>query len=214
MTDAEKADLQCQISDRDRKIKELEYQLSKCKLHKVDDFNEELPEGAERASDANEKMVPLSQLTTFKEKYLEVTEKLVEAEEKLAKVEQKLVKVEVKRKREKNELVEKLEDRQKQLEAERQIQHTLPPYSSKDPVQLEGMDYETAVCEVSRLQAVVSEQVQQISSLEMQVKSKATQQKEEENQSEEQNQTVKDWQQKFEAEQVSKLCILLLGYCL
>ena len=212
MTDTEKAELQRQISERDRIIKELEDQLSECKQSIIKVFDEGLPEGAERASDANEKMVPFSKLTTLKDLYLETTEKLVETEEKLAKVELKLVKVEVKHKRVRNKLIEMLEDRQKQLEAEHQIQHTLPPYSSKDPVQLKEM--ETVVCEISRLQAVVSEKVDQISSLEMQVKSIATQHKEKKNQSEEQNQTVKDWQQKFEAEQVSRLCILLLGYCL
>ena len=194
MTDTEKAELRRklsevldQISDRDLKIKELEGQLSVCRQSLVTDLDKEI-ESAKVSSDAKEKMVPLSKVAAVKQMYVEATEKLVKAKEK--------------HDRERKTLLEKLDDRQEQLEAERPN----PPCSSEDLVSVEEMDHETAMQEVSRLRSVVFEKQDQISSLKMQVKafeSKCTQYNVKEKRSKDQSQAVKDSLPKLEPGWVS-----------
>ena len=185
MTDTEKAELQRklsevldQISDRDLKIEELEGRLSECRQSLMIEIDKEI-ESTKVSSHTNEKMVPLAKVAAVKQMYVEATEKLVRAKEK--------------HDRERRALFEKLEDRQKQLVAERHTPQTHPPCNSEDLVSVEEMDHETAMQEVSHLRDVIFEKQDQISSLKMQVKvfeSKCTQYNVKENHSKDQSQAV------------------------
>ena len=198
MTDTEKAELRRklsevlgQISDRDLKIKELEGQLSECRQSLISDLDKEI-ESAKVSSDAKEKTVPLAKVAAVKQMYVEATEKLVKAEEK--------------HDRQLETLLEKLEDRQNQLEAIRQIPQTHPTCRSEDLVSVEQMDHETAMHEVYHLRSVVFEKEDQISSLQMQVKSfesNCAQYNAKENHSKDQSQAVKDSLPKLEPGWVS-----------
>ena len=201
LTDIEKADLQRQlaeiqteISNRDQRIKELEHQLAQLRQTKAATFVEERADKSDEGSDLKEKMIPSSKFAGLKEKYLEVTEKLVKFKEKYE--------------REKKELLDKVEDRQTQLESAREVPPTTSPYVGDEPMSDKYTSLNSAVPEVAHLKAAVAEKDNLITSLKTQVellKATAAERSELDEPSIEQNKTVVDWRKTFEAAEVSTL---------
>lgn len=202
MTDIEKADLRQQLSEsqgeilkRDQRIKELdqmvrdlEHQLLQVNQTKHEDFSEEPGDPLEGASDVKGKVVSYSNFAKMRRSYTETMEKLVKLQEKHERV--------------KKELTEKLEERQKQLEGERQM----PQTHSEGYQPVEDMDHETALQEIGHLRVIVDEKDKQVLSLKMQVQSfskTAAEKQELEKHTKEQSRTVLDWRKKLEAVEVS-----------
>ena len=201
MTDIKKADLRRQVHEtqgellkRDQTIKELNQRVRDLEqwLTKHEDISEVAGDPVESASDKKGKMVSYSVFDKIKQSYTEIMEKLVKLQEKHERV--------------KNELMEKLEERQKQLEGERQMPRTHQSFSSEDHEAVEDMDHETAVREIGRLRVVVDEKERQVLSLETQVQlfSRIAAEKQElEKHTKEQSRTVLDWRKKFDALEVN-----------
>ena len=216
------AEIQSEISNRDQRIKDLEHQLAQFRQAKAATLVEERADKDEEGGDVKGKMISFSKYTRLKEKYLEATEKLVKAEEKVAKSEKMLAKSEEKHKREKRELLDKLEDRQKQLKHAREIPPTTSPFVSDEPTSDNYTSLDSAVHDIAHLRAAVTERDNQITSLKTQLellKGTAAERSELEEPSIEQNKTVVDWREKFEAAEVSTLANLkffaseILLYC-
>ena len=170
----------------------MEHQLIQVKHIKDEDFHEEPGDPANGASDTKGKVVSYSKFAKLKESYGEIVEKLTEMKERHDRV--------------KKELTEKLEERQKELESERQLPQTHRSFSSEDHVPVEDMDHETAVQEVGRLRLIVDEKEKQVLSLRTQVQSfnkTAAERQELEKHTKEQSRTVMDWRRKFDTLEVS-----------
>ena len=218
MTDAEKAGLQQQLTEiqgeiikRDQRIRELEHQLHVLQTpQKIS--------GEELMDEVEGRTVAYSKFTGLKQKYGAITETLVSVQEECEELKKRLTRNKEKYKREKQDLIAKLEERQKQLEDERQssqlprIHYSL---SVEDHIPVKDMDHETAVQEVAHLRVILSEKDNKISSLETQVKSfgkTAAEHQELEKQTKEQGKMVMDWRRKFEAAKVSSLAGSLCSY--
>ena len=201
MTDIEKADLRRQVHEtqeellkRDQRIKELNQRVRDLEqqLIKHEDISEVAGDPVEGASDKKGKTVSYSVFDKMRQSYTETMEKLVKLQEKHERV--------------KNELMEKLEERQKQLEGECQMPRTHQSFSSEDHEAVEDMDHETAIREIGRLRVVVDEKERQVSSLEtqMQLFSRTAAEKQQlEKHAKEQSRTVLDWRKKFDTLEVN-----------
>ena len=206
MTDSEKADLlrqlteaQGEISKRnqriielDQRIKDLEHQLLQVKQTKPEDCDCEPGDSVEGASDAKGKVISYSKFAKLRQSFSELTEKLTKMQEKHDRV--------------KRELMEKLEERQKQLEGERQFPQTHHLLSSDDLEPVDGMDRDTAVEEVCRLRRIVDEKEKQVLSLKTQLESfdkTAAERQELEKHTKVQSRTVMDWRNKYDAVKVN-----------
>lgn len=184
----------------DQKIKDLEHRVLQVKQTKPEDFCEEQGDPVGGVSDMKGKVISYSKFAKLRQSYSELTEKLTNMNEKHEKV--------------KKELIEKLEERQKQLESERQVPRTHQSFSSEDNEPVEDMDHATAVREVGRLRLTVSEKEKQVSSLQLQVQSfdkTAAERQELEKHSKVQSVAVMEWRNRFDAAKVSLLTCISMG---
>ena len=207
------AEIQTEISNRDQRIKDLEHQLAQLRQTKAATCVEERVDKGDEGSDAKGKMIPSSKFTGLKEKYLEATEKLVKAEEKVVESEEMLAKFKEKYKKKRRELMDKLEDRQKQFEGAREVPPTTSSIVSDQPTSDNSPSLNSAVHEVAHLRAAVTERDNQIASLKTQVESlkvTAAEHCELEERNKQPNKTVVDWRKKFEAAKVSTLANKIL----
>ena len=202
MTDTEKVESQGEMLERDKgteefdqRIRYLEHRLLQVKQTKPEDFHKESGHSVKDASGAEEKVIPYSTFAKLRESFTEKAEKLTKLQEKYD--------------RKVKELMEKLEERQNQLEGERQLPQTQPSLSSEDLVE---MDHDTAVQEVCRLRLLVGEKENQVMSLRTQLESfdkTAAERQELEKHTKVQSRTVMDWRNKYDAAKVNLLQIVV-----